>query len=71
MRFLLLNLLHRSRNNRNISLFRHLLNISLNNLIIMSHLRFTYPNHRNPNGCRLLCDPKVSTTTILLERFST
>ena len=71
MRFLLLNLLHRSRNSRNISLLRHLLNISLNNLIIMFHLRFTYPNHRNRNGCRLLYDRKVFTTTILLGRFST
>ena len=71
-RCLLLNLLHRSRNSRNISLPRHPLNISLNNLIIiMSHLRFTYPNHRNRNGCRLLYGPKVSTTTILLGKFST
>ena len=68
----LLSLLHHFRNSRNINLLRHLLNISLNNLIIiMFHLRFTYPNHRNRNGCRLLYDPKVFTTTILLGRFST
>ena len=70
-RFLLLSLLHHFRNSRNINLLHHLLNTSLNNLIIMSHLRFTYPNHRNRNGCRLLYDPKVFTTTILLGRFST
>ena len=70
MRFLL-NLLRHCRNSRNISLLLHLLNTSLNNLIIMFHLRFIYPNHRNRNGCRLLCDPKVFTTTILLGKFST
>ena len=72
MRCLLLSLLHHFRNSRNISLLRHLLNISLNNLIIiMFHLRFTYPSHRNRNGCRLLYDPKVFTTMILLGKFST